>query len=100
MFGVCIKTFDDPNLTFQEYLDSRIIEIDIDQLTRILWLCGKPDDEFLSKISSEEVSRQAIFYSVVFFFFFFFNFHAFRDTRWEFSFQCECTLISEPGRLL
>nr|CAH0110761.1 unnamed protein product [Daphnia galeata] len=26
----------------------------IDQLTRILWLCGKPDDEFLSKISSEE----------------------------------------------
>ena len=74
MFGVCIKTFDDPNLTFQEYLDSRIIEIDIDQLTRILWLCGKPDDEFLSKISSEEVSRQAIFYSVVFFFFFFFIF--------------------------
>ena len=72
MFGVCIKTFDDPNLTFQEYLDSRIIEIDIDQLTRILWLCGKPDDEFLSKISSEEVSRQAIFYSVFFLFFFFF----------------------------
>ena len=32
--------------------------IDIDQLTRILWLCGKPDEEFLAKISSEEVSDQ------------------------------------------
>jgi len=30
----------------------------IDQLTRILWLCGKPDEEFLAKISSEEVSDQ------------------------------------------
>nr|CAG4649182.1 EOG090X033O [Scapholeberis mucronata] len=37
-----------------KYLDSRILAIDIDQLTRILWLCGKPEDEFLSKVSSEE----------------------------------------------
>jgi len=26
----------------------------IDQLTRILWLCGKPEEEFLTKVSSEE----------------------------------------------
>lgn len=65
---MCNETFDELDMTLQlEYLDSRILAIDIDQLTRILWLCGKPDDEFLSKISSEEVSRKAL-YSIVFFF--------------------------------
>lgn len=29
--------------------------LDIDQLTRIMVLCGKPDEEFLNKINSEEV---------------------------------------------
>lgn len=67
------ETFD--NLCFDspiKYLDSRILAIDIDQLTRILWLCGKPEDEFLSKVSSEEVSRKALFYSINSFFFFYF----------------------------
>lgn len=29
---------------------------DIDHLTRILMFCGKPDNDFLEKITSEEVS--------------------------------------------
>ena len=32
-----------------------LIYLDIDQLTRILVLCGTPMDETLSKITSEEV---------------------------------------------
>jgi len=27
---------------------------DIDQLTRILWLCGKPEEAFLTKVTSDE----------------------------------------------
>jgi len=42
-------------LTF--HLDSQL-ETDIDQLTRILWLCGKPEEEFLAKVSSDEVSSK------------------------------------------
>lgn len=77
---MCHETFDELDSTFQlEYLDSRILAIDIDQLTRILWLCGKPDDEFLSKISSEEVSRKALYYSISFCF----HFHALSGTQMD-----------------
>ena len=32
-----------------------VFQTDIDQLTRILLLCGTPDPEFLGKITSDEV---------------------------------------------
>ena len=34
---------------------------DIDQLTRILTLCGTPNEETLSKITSEEVHMYLLF---------------------------------------
>ena len=37
------------------------ITSDIDQLTRILVLCGTPSEETLNKITSEEVSAAAIY---------------------------------------
>ena len=40
---------------------------DIDQLTRILLLCGTPDLEFLGKITSDEVGLFALYLSVLLF---------------------------------
>ena len=43
---------------------------DIDQLTRILLLCGTPDSEFLHKITSDEVSAKYKLRQTYFFTFF------------------------------